>query len=73
MENKKASPLDIFQKTVKNTDQPSMQQLRHIAQVEAGKSVTQLVQHKREKIYEFSTKGSVPKQWEQFYNELEDQ
>jgi hypothetical protein len=73
MENKKASPLDIFQKTVKNTNEPSMQQLKHIAQIESKKSVTQLVQHKREKIYEFSTKGSVPKQWEQFYNELEDQ
>jgi hypothetical protein len=73
MENKRSSPLDIFKQTVKTTEQPSMQQLKHIAQIESKKSVTQLVQHKREKIYEFSTKGTVPKQWEQFYNELEDQ
>jgi hypothetical protein len=67
------SPLDIFQKTVKNTEQPTMQQLRHIAQVEAGKSVTQTTQEKREIIYQHNPKGSVPKQWQQFYNELEDQ
>jgi hypothetical protein len=57
------SAVEIFQQTVKNTEQPRMDQLKHIAQIEENMSATQRAQEKRETEYKHSPHGAVPKSW----------